>query len=68
MDVKIKKYVGEPIVFHLHKNRLFLDKLTQKDKPAPPSTRQILDKIDKERDKVDEKVSKALKISRKIEK
>jgi hypothetical protein len=48
MDVKIKRFVGEPIVYHLHKNRFFLDKLTQKDKPEPPSTREILEKVREE--------------------
>lgn len=60
METKIRKYSGEPIVFHLHKNRLFLDKLTKKDKPPPPTTKQILDKIIKERNEVDAKVDAAM--------
>lgn len=50
---QINKFVTEPIAFHLHKNRLFLDKMAKKEEPTM-TTRQILDKIDQELKIVDE--------------
>ena len=39
LKTKINKYVGEPLVFHLHKNRLFLQKINPEHKrPDPPTT------------------------------
>ena len=60
MNIKIKRFVGEPIIFHLHKNRLFLDKLAEKDKPAPPSTKEILEKIREEVKEKDDAVKEAI--------
>jgi hypothetical protein len=31
MEKKISKFLNEPIAFHLHKNRLFFEKLESKD-------------------------------------
>lgn len=47
METKIKKFLNEPIAFHLHKNRLFFQKIENKEEP-PLTTKQILEKINKE--------------------
>lgn len=59
--------MGEPIAFHLHKNRLFLDKLAKKEEP-PLTTKEILKKIDTEMLIVDAKVNKALAKREKLRK
>lgn len=65
IQTQINKFVTEPIAFHLHKNRLFLDKMAKKEKPQM-STRDILSKIDKEMKVVDSRVEKAMQKREKL--
>jgi hypothetical protein len=54
-EKKILKFVEEPIAYHLHMNRHFIDKLTKKKK-TPLTTKQIIEKIGNEMKIVDMKI------------
>ena len=59
METKISKFLNEPIAFHLHKNRLFFEKLESKD-DLPLTTKQILEKIHEEINLIARKSKRAM--------
>lgn len=54
MELKIDKFLNEPIAFHLHKNRLMFTKLEPRSSDQQPlSTREIVQKIRDEQKQID---------------